>query len=461
MSDRSSHPPRPAFAASRRRFLQATAAAAAATGLPKWFAEESAALAADAQAARSDSPNEKPNVLLIGCGGMGRGDAKLASKFGNVVAVCDVDAKRAAEAAYEHPGSKVYKDFRQALAHPGVDVVVNATPDHWHTLVNVAAMRAGKDVYGEKPLTLTIDEGRRVVKVAQETKRVLQTGSQQRSEGRFRLACELVRNGRIGKLKHIEVVLPAGRREGPFSPKPVPAGFDWDMWQGQTGPTDYVPERTHLTFRYWWEYSGGTVTDWGAHHNDIALWALGLDRSGPAEVEGEPLVEMIPGGFTAHSLYRIQYTYPNGVTHTCSSTTANTWSGGEIKEPEDPKDKGRFHGVKFEGSDGWIFVTRGRIDASNPELLKQELPAGAERLYVSDNHMGNFFDCVKTRKAPICEPEIGHRSASCCHLGAIAIRTGRKLKWDPQAERFVGDGADEANKYVAREQRKPWSYETV
>src|SRR6185295_14086372 len=177
-----------------------------------------------------------------------------------------------------------------------IHIVICGTVDHWHTLVSMAAMRAGKDVYCEKPLTLTIDEGQRLVRAAAKTKRILQTGSQQRSDKNFRLACELVRNGRIGKLKHVEVWLPSGRREGPFKTSPVPAGFDWDFWQGPTPQVDYVKERTHQTFRYWWDYSGGTMTDWGAHHNDIAAWGIGLERSGPVGIEAKPLVEMIPSG---------------------------------------------------------------------------------------------------------------------------------------------------------------------
>jgi predicted dehydrogenase len=314
-------------------------------------------------------------------------------------------------------------------------------------------MRAGKDVYCEKPLTLTIDEGKQLVKVAKQTKRILQTGSQQRSNNQFRLACELVRNGRIGQLKHVNVWLPAGRREGPFASSPVPAGFNWDMWLGQTPVVDYVKERTHLTFRYWWDYSGGTMTDWGAHHNDIALWGIGLDRSGPVSIEAKPRVEMIPNGFSAFSEYEVKYTYANGVTHSCQSTTANTWNGS-VADP-----KGQQHGVKFEGTDGWIFVSRGKLEASSPDLLTTTFDSKATRLYASDDHMGNFFDCVRSRKPAICEPEIGHRSASICHLGVLALRLGRKLHWDPQAENFLGD--KEASKYLAREMRKPWSYATI
>jgi len=392
-------------------------------------------------------------MALVGCGGMGRGDAKSASRFGRIVALCDVDDGQLAQAKKQWPDAATFKDFRKVMERDDIHAVICGTVDHWHTLVSIAAMRAGKDVYCEKPLTLTIDEGKHLVRVARESKRVLQTGSQQRSNKSFRLACELVRNGRIGKLKHVSVFLPAGRREGPFKPSAVPDGFDWDMWLGQTPQVDYVKERTHVTFRYWWEYSGGTMTDWGAHHNDIALWGLGLERSGPVEIEGKPLVEMIPGGFTAASEYEVGYTYANGVTHSCRSTPANAWNGAVVNK------EGQQHGVKFEGADGWIWVTRGNIQASNPDLLTEPLPAGAVRLYASEDHMGNFLDCVRSRKQPICEAEIGHRSVSVCHLGVIAIRLGRKLKWDPAKEQFLSDR--EADSYIAREMRKPWSYAAV
>jgi hypothetical protein len=198
------------------------------------------------------------------------------------------------------------------------------------------------------------------------------------------------------------------------------------------------------------------MTDWGAHHNDIALWGMGLERSGPLTVEGKRLIEPIPGGFNAPSEYRVEYAYANGVTHSCVSTPFSSPEGRPMPEKK-PTDPG--HGVKFEGTEGWIFVTRGSIEASQPELLKEPLPANAKRLYASNNHMGNFFDCVRSRKQPICEPEIGHRSVSVCHLGVIAIRLGRKLRWNPSKESFVDD--KEANSYLAREMRKPWSYESV
>lgn len=432
---------------SRRSFLKSSAAVAAATTLPEWFLEECRAQ----QPARADS--DKPGIALVGCGGMGRGDLSNASRFGRVVALCDVDEKQLLAAAKSYPEAAKLKDFREVMQRKEVEVVICATVDHWHVLVSMAAMRAGKDVYCEKPLTLTVDEGKRLLAVQQKTGRILQTGSQQRSDKNFRLACELVRNGRIGKIKEVDVWLPSGRREGPFKPAQAPATFNWDMWMGPTPKVDYVPERTHVTFRYWWEYSGGTMTDWGAHHNDIALWGLGKERSGPVKVSGKSLKEMIPDGFTAASEYGVEYTYADGVIHRCRSTPANAWNGAVL----DPK--GQQHGVKFTGADGWIWVTRGKIEASDPDLLKQALPADAVRLYASNDHMGNFFDCVKSRKAPICEVEIGHRSATVCHLGVISMRLGRELKWDPKEEKFVGDA--EANQWLAREPRKPWNYDAM
>jgi predicted dehydrogenase len=429
----------------RRGFLGSAAAAAT---LPAWFVEE---CRAQPETKAPTGKTDMPGIALVGCGGMGRGDLKNASRFGRVVALCDVDDNQLAQAGKDWPAAAKEGDFRKVMDRKDVDIVVCATVDHWHTLVSLAAMKSGKDVYCEKPLTLTIDEGKRLVEAQAKTKRVLQTGSQQRSDPRFRLACELVHNGRLGKVREVDVWLPAGRKEGPFKPKPVPKGFDWDLWQGPTPAVEYVPERTHVTFRYWWEYSGGTMTDWGAHHNDIALWGLG--HGGPVKVSGKPTVEMIPGGFTAASEYSVEYTYADGVVHRCRSTAANTWSGGVVDA------KGQQHGVKFTGADGWIFVTRGKIEASDPQLLKQPLPASATRLTASNDHMKNFFDAVRSREKPICDAEVGHRSVTVCHLGVIAMRLGRELKWDPAKEQFVDD--KEANTWLAREPRKPWTFDAV
>ena len=435
----------------RRDILRSAAVATGMAALPTWFLEAGPSRAF----AEEKSPNERPRVALIGCGGMGTADGKNAQRFGDIVAVCDVDASHLDKAKETFKGATGYHDYREVCDLPDLDVILNGTPDHWHTLVNLRAIRSGKDVYSEKPLTLTIDEGKHVVAAVKKSDRILQTGMQQRSDKTFRLACELVRNGRLGKIERAQVWLPRGLREGPFASKPVPKALDWDFWQGQTPAIDYVPETCHGKFRYWWDYSGGTMTDWGAHHNDIVLWGLGKDHSGPVSVEGESLVDQIPGGYTAASQYRVKYVYDNGVEHICSSTSANGPAGAVIGEPG-PGEK--YHGVQFEGPEGWIFVSRdGKIEASDPALIETPLPADAERLYVSDDHMGNFFECVQTRKPPICDVEIGHRSASVCHLGVISIRLGRKLQWDPQAEMFTNDA--EANGMLAREMRKPYSYE--
>jgi predicted dehydrogenase len=437
---------------SRRRFLKTTGALAATT-LPGWF------LAQELEASPQPSPassshSEEIRIGLVGCGGMGRGDGRNAKRFGKIVAICDVDANHLNDAKKkDFPDADMYGDFRKLMDRQDIDAVICGTVDHWHTLVSMAAMKSGKDVYCEKPLTLTIDEGKRLVEVQKQTGQVLQTGTQQRSGREFRLACNLVRSGRIGKITRAEVWLPAGRREGPFAESDVPAGFNYDFWQGQTPVVPYVKERTHGTFRYWWEYSGGTMTDWGAHHNDIVLWALGHDGSGPVTIEGKQLVDMIPGGFTAASEYDVTYTYADGVIHSCKSTTASAWFGAPIDRDR------QQHGIKFIGSDGWIWVTRGVIEASDPAILKEELPESSPRVYFSSDHMGNFFDCVKSRETTICPAEVGHRSASLCHLGVTAIRLGRKLNWDPVREQFVDD--TEANTYLARPMRKPYDYNMV
>jgi len=297
-------------------------------------------------------------------------------------------------------------------------------------------MKAGKDVYCEKPLTLTIDEGKKLVKVWRETQRVFQTGSQQRSDAKFRLACELVRNGRIGRVKFVEARLPAAPVGGPFQPQPVPEDLDWDMWLGQAPMTEYLKERTHGTFRWWMEYSGGTLTDWGAHHCDIAQWGLGTDRSGPVSVEAIGRGPMIGRNcYNVFPEFDVSFVYENG-------TLLRVTSQGE-------------NGVRFEGDEGWIFVSRGKIEASDQALLDTPLPSRAERLYNSNDHMGDFIDCVRTRKQPICDAEIGHRSVTIAHLANISLRLGgRKLDWDPVREVFKTDR--EANALLRRAARKPW-----
>ncbi len=440
------------FSTSRRSFLRRCSTAAAAAGVPLWFVEME--LAAQSNQSRVSSPNDRPGIALIGCGGMGSGDAANAQRFGDIVAVCDVDEGHLAKAVekFTVEGKKpaAFTDYRKVLARKDVHVVINGTPDHWHTLINISAARAGKDVYGEKPLTLTIDEGRHVIRAVRENRIVLQTGMQQRSSQRFRMACELVRNSRIGKLNSVIVWLPAGLREGPFQSKPVPPELNWDFWLGQAPKVDYVPQRCHTWFRYWYDYSGGTMTDWGAHHNDIALWAIG--QPGPEAVEGQVLAQPIPGGYTAISEYEVKFHFSGGILLDVRTTKDDNGFGGVINK------EGQRNGLRFEGTNGWIWVNRDEIKASDMDLLRTRLPENAERLYTSNDHMANFFDCIRSRKDPICDVEVGHRSASICHLGAIALRTGRRLQWDVRKEEFTGESAGEANAMIAREMRKPYDY---
>jgi len=440
------------FHITRRSFLQRSMLAAAASGLPLWFVQRE--LAAAEVAKSISSPNDRPGIALIGCGGMGTGDAQNASRFGDIVAVCDVDQRHVDAAAQKFTKAgkmpAKYGDFRKLLERDDVHAIVQGTPDHWHTLINIAAAKAKKDVYGEKPLTLTIDEGKQVIKAVRQNKIVFQTGTQQRSSKRFHLACELVRNGRLGTLKQVEVFVPAGILGNHFKKVSVPPEFNYDFWLGQAPAAEYFTERCHTTFRWWFDYSGGPVTDWGAHHNDIARWAIGLD--GPVGVEARVVTPPLPDGYTTPSEFAATLTWANGVTQIVKTTTDDSPFGAVINE------NGQRNGVKFTGTDGWLWVNRDEITASDKKLLTAPLPDNAVKLEVSNDHMGNFFDCVRSRKDPIASVENGHRSACIGHLIIIALRTGRKLQWNPDTEVFTGEGAAEANGHLARKMRAPYDY---
>ena len=469
---------------SRRGFLRRSLASLTAAGLPAWYARD--LLAADA----ARKPAGAGDRILMGAIGIGSRNSRgrdiysQARGHKNVqyVAACDVHAGHLSRAvgmmreynSRERGSSEVkgYKDFRQLLDDKDIQAVTIATPDHWHALVAIEALRKGKDVYCEKPLTLTIEEGKAVAKVARETGRVFQVGSQQRSEGPFRLACELVRNGRIGKVKRVETRI-GSNPESPELPRAkVPEGLDWDFWLGPTPKVDYVSlprkgqpipySRCEYEFRWWYDYSGGKMTDWGAHHNDIAQWGLGMDGSGPVAVEVVKATQPAEGAnrYNCHPEFEVRYTYEGGAELVCSHTQL---PGAPDPKHTTVKGGGRGHGfghdngVLFVGEDGkWIFVCRSGITASDPKLLSEPLPADATRLYPSTNHMANFLDCVKTRKPTTCTAEVGYRSVTVCHLGAIALRSGKKLTWDPKAERFADEGM---NKWLGRPMRAPWKLE--
>jgi predicted dehydrogenase len=477
---------------SRRGFLARSLGGLMAAGLPMWYAKE---IVADAQETKTGAqqnvgPNDRIVMAAIGTGTnrTRRGDRPVHGERGyqimldamnqrnaqsqpavQIVAVCDVDRPNAEFAAAEvnrrngNMDCRVYGDYRELLRNNDIQAVTIGTPDHWHAQIAIAAMLAGKDVYCEKPLTLTIDEGKAMVRVARERNRVLQTGSQQRSDNRFRLACELVRNNRIGRVRKVTTLIGGNPTGGPFMPTPPPEGLNYDFWLGQTPQVEYNPERVFYNFRWYYEYSGGKMTDWGAHHNDIAQWGLGMDNSGPVTVRGTGQAsDNRPHCFNCHPTFEMTYTYGNG---------SNGAAGTELVCRDGPPQNFPAHnaqgnpennGILFEGENNqWIFVNRGLIMASDgnsrdSRLITEPLPQNATRLPVSQNHMGNFIQCFRSRQQPICNPVIGHRSVTVCHLGNIAVRffPGQTLHWDPQEERFTGERAQQANTHLSRPRRQ-------
>jgi predicted dehydrogenase len=386
----------------------------------------------------ADAPSNRITIGCIGTGGQGGSNMKgFKAKSGcQVVAVCDVDAahRESARKTVDLDPKSCYNDFRELLARNDIDAVSIATPDHWHVSTSIAAVRAGKDVYCEKPLTLTIAEGRTLVNEVKRYSRVFQTGSQQRSGSEFRKACELVVNGRIGKLHTMRVGISGNNRtcEPTWTPEPVPEGFDYDLWLGPAPWEPYHTQRCHYQFRFMLDYSGGQMTNWGAHHLDIAQWGNQSDDTGPVEIRGKGEFPKT-GLFTTALNAEVEYTYANGVKIFLSK-------GG---------------GTRFEGTEGWVYVNRGKLETEPKSLLTSVIGPDEIHLYQSNDHKQNFLDCIKSRKDPICNAEIGHRSSTVCHLGNIAMLLDRPLKWDPQAERFIGD--DEANRMTWRPRRAPWS----
>ena len=456
---------------SRREFLRSTATAAAATVITPYYL-----CGQDARAGEPKSKNDRPLIGAIGVGGRGLDDTRVAAAFGEVVAVCDIDRTHAERAKSAFDGNPdVYTDYRKLLERRDIDVIVNGTTDHWHTAVAIDACKAGKDLYTEKPMTLTIDEGKLLRKVVEETGRVVQVGTQQRSDRRFQLAVDLAQNGTIGRLKQIWVALPYfTTKGGPFATEPVPDHIDWDMYQGQAPEHDYCRQRTHQNFRWWYEYAGGIITDWGNHHVDIAQWAMNCNLTGPVSVDARGIFPN-PNGpqyYNTPDRFFSRMKYANGIDVLYFSALNERPSYGDVEKhetttpeqvqwlfgedvPEEIKTMDR-NGIMFIGEKGRVFVNRGGIYGKPVEELLT--PGEIEQLQTVDStvdHMRNFFDCVKSRAEPISPVRVQHRTVSVCHLTNISLRLGRALAWDPDAEKIVGD--EEANAWLKRKQREPYT----
>lgn len=424
----------------RRRLLKATAGTA---------------LAAGAGAAWFSAARDPIRLGLVGAGGRGRQLARtvrwtrLHRRCGELVAVCDVNRRRAEPVRDEFCAqATLHEHYQEVLDRDDIEAVIVATPDHWHTTITLAALRAGKAVYCEKPLTLTVAEGKLLVAAVAQTGGVVQVGTQQRSDWRFRTACELVRNGRLGNLQRVEVTLPssslpATSSGGPFAPSPAPNDLNWDLWLGQAPWTEFCKQR-YDPFRWWFEYSGGFMTDWGAHHLDIVHRALGLEDSGPQRIDGRAELPDVPNGYNTPRRFAVDLTYPGGI-------------------PVHVRLSERENGILFEGDEGRIFVNRGRLTGEPVEqLARRPLPADALRFDNGTKHWGTatyihmleFFDSIRTGKPSISDVGSQHRTATACHLANISMRLGRPIRWDAATEQCRDDPA--ANVLLDRPQRAPY-----
>lgn len=421
----------------RREFLRRVGAGAVAgAAFPTILSERVLGGAAFAPA------SERIRLGFIGVGGQGISNLRSLQRLkeAEVVALCDVDKDHLAKAAKiaGEGGGKIatFGDYRRMLDDKNIDAVVVSTPDHWHALPTIDACLAGKDVYCEKPLTLFVTEGQAMVDAARRNKRIVQTGSQQRSDRNFRLACELARSGRLGEIKRIKTSLPKVNFSGPaVADGTPPSQLDYDFWLGPAPYRPYNEKHVHYLFRFFWDYSGGQMTNFGAHHLDIAQWALGRDESGPVSIDGTATFNK-DGWYEVPETSKIVYTYDDGIEVHCSQGL----EGGP--------------NVLIEGEKGSISVSRGKISSNPPEIIEEKLGEGDVHLYKSDNHHQNWLDCIKSRELPICDVAIGHRSATVCHLGNISARLGREIAWDPVNQTITGDA--EAAAMLTRPYRAPW-----
>lgn len=431
-------------AVSRRQFLTTTAAALAApTFIP------SSALGA----AGRPAPSERITMGIVGWGMQGPGNtgAFLNQKDCQVVAACDLDrnhldaAVNTVNKKYGNSDCRAYHDYKELMARKDIDTVMLAIPDNWHALVSVAAARSGKDIYGEKPLARTLHEQQAIVNAVQKHRCIWQTGSWQRSVENFHKAAEIVRNGLIGTVQRVEVGLPSGHHDfaGTGKERSItepPPELDYDTWIGPAQWEPYIKARVHMNWRWNYNIGGGQLLDWIGHHADIAHWGLDFDRTGPIEVEGQGEFPPADAVWNTCTRYRIQCTYRNGVVMTIA--------GGH----QDIRG-----GTKWIGTDGWVWVDRGGFDCSREDLKDMSrLPDNLRKVqtYHSRDHMRNFLDCVKSRQPTITPVETAHHSAIPGHLGLIAMRVGRKIRWDPDKERIVDDKS--ASQWLTRPYRKPW-----
>ncbi len=451
----------------RREFLRRSALAGAVVTVPYIWTSHAARAADDSSGLR---------LAAIGVGGsrgryhQGTWDSMAAAQYAKMVAVCDVDEVHNAEFNAKFDNKlNCYRDYRELLDKEKPDVVVIGTPDHWHVPIAIRALKAGCDVYCEKPLTLTIEEGFRIRDAVQKSGRVFQVGTQQRSDydGRFLKAIAVVQSGRLGKNVKAYVAIGGGLVGGPFAVQPVLEGLDWDMWLGPTQSAEYTDERRRM-FRWYYDYSGGKMTDWGAHHIDIAQWALGHENSGPVSVSGKgEFTPLVPEHFDWAAYFAGRAKLPDGYQTATKFGVDLQYADGALIHVCDEYERGdgrtKFgNGILFEGDEGRIFVNRERLSGRPVEDLseadRKELDDRIVALYKGQqpgSHMRNFFHCVETREEPVADVATHHRTMTACHLCNIALMVGHDLNWDPNGERFVDD--PQATALMTRPRREPYS----